>query len=102
MKRLFLLLAGLLLSLPALAGDFDADFTDATLRLDLFHTGHAELELISVDRARIEGAWPGSRTQLLDGTNTGRYFFEVLDEESGRTLYSRCFASIYGEWETTG
>ena len=38
----------------------------------------------------------------VDGTNLGKYFFEVADAESGRVLYSRGFASIYGEWETTG
>ena len=48
-----------------------------------------------------EGAWPGSRTQLIDGTNLGKYRFEVIDRASNRVLYSRGFASIYGEWETT-
>ena len=48
-----------------------------------------------------DGAWPGSRTQLLDSTNLGKYFFEVREPASGRVLYSRGFASIYGEWETT-
>jgi hypothetical protein len=30
-----------------------------------------------------------------------QYFFEVRDEKTGRVLYSRGFASVYGEWETT-
>ncbi|MFQ5929324.1 MAG: M64 family metallopeptidase, partial [Acidobacteriota bacterium] len=32
----------------------------------------------------------------------GKYLFEVIDLPSNRLLYSRGFASIYGEWETTG
>ncbi len=35
-------------------------------------------------------------------TNLGKYLFEVREPDSGRLLYSRGFASIYGEWETTG
>ena len=44
--------------------------------------------------------WAGSRTQLIDGTNLGTYLFEVR-ARTGRVIYSRGFASIYGEWETT-
>ena len=48
-----------------------------------------------------DGAWPGSRTQLVDATNLGPYRAEVRDVTSGQLLYSRGFASVYGEWETT-
>jgi hypothetical protein len=37
----------------------------------------------------------------VDDSNLGKYFFEVRDAKSDRVLYSRGFASIYGEWETT-
>ncbi len=90
-------------SLGGLYGaDFDAHFTGGTFRLDYFHTGTAEQEHISVHRMRIEGAWPGSRTQLLDRTGLGKYQVEVADRKTGQVLYSRGFASIFGEWETTG
>jgi len=81
---------------------FDQYFTGQTLRLDYYHTGTAETELLSLDRMRIEGPWPGSRTQLLDPTNLGKYRFEVVDVATQQVLYSRGFASIFGEWETTG
>jgi hypothetical protein len=84
------------------AATFDSHFTGATLRVDLFHTGNAETEIVTLDRVRVEGPWPGSRTQLLDRTNLGKYFIEVVDLETQAALYSRGFASIYGEWETTG
>ena len=38
---------------------------------------------------------------ILDDTNLGKYFFEVIDRGTNRVLYSRGFASMYGEWETT-
>jgi hypothetical protein len=81
---------------------FDEDFTGATLRVDYYHSGTATEEHVSLDRARIEGPWPGSRTQLIDTTNLGKYLVEVVDLASNRVLYTRGFASIYGEWETTG
>ena len=47
-------------------------------------------------------AWPGNPQRPLDDTNLGKYFFEVIDRGTNRVLYSRGFASVYGEWETTG
>jgi hypothetical protein len=77
------------------------DFT-ATMRVDYFHTGGPDgRELVSLDRVVNDGAWPGSRTQLVDGTNLGKYRFEVRARTGGELLFSRGFASIYGEWETT-
>jgi hypothetical protein len=45
--------------------------------------------------------WPGSRTRLVDDMNLGKYLFEVVDRASNRLIFSKGFASIYGEWETT-
>lgn len=82
--------------------DFDAHFTGATLRFDYHHVGTASEDHIAPDRLRLEGPWPGSRTQLVDDTNLGKYLFEVVDPKTNRVVYSRGFASIFGEWETTG
>ena len=74
----------------------------ATMRLDYFHTGDAKHEVFSMDRVVIEPLpWPGDMTKTIDDTNLGKYFFAVRDQKSGRVLYSRGFASVYGEWETT-
>src|SRR5438105_10345322 len=45
--------------------------------------------------------WLGNIQKAIDPTNLGKYFFEVQDSRSGKALYSRGFASIYGEWEDT-
>lgn len=84
------------------AATFSADFTGATLRIDYVHTGTAAEEHLALARARIEGPWSGSRTQLLDPTNLGKHLVEVVDLATNTVLYSRGFASIFGEWETTG
>src|SRR5438874_2625047 len=74
----------------------------ATMRLDYYHTGTATQEIFSVDRVVIEPApWPGNPQKTVDETNLGKYLFEVRDRATNRLLYSRGFASIFGEWETT-
>ena len=99
-KWAFWVLVGLV-STVAVADGPD-DFVWRTLRIDYVHTGTATDEQFALRRIRVEGEWPGSRTQLLDSTNLGKYRIEVVDHGSQRLLYSRGFASIYGEWETTG
>lgn len=75
----------------------------ATMRVDFYHTGNASEEHFSLDRVVVEPLeWPGNPARALDDTNLGKYFFEVLDRGSNRPLFSRGFASVYGEWETTG
>ena len=84
------------------SADYAANFAADTMRVDYFHTGGpASGETVALDRIVNDGPWPGSRTQLVDRTDLGKYLFEVRDKSSGDVLYSRGFASIYGEWETT-
>jgi hypothetical protein len=73
-----------------------------TMRLDYYHTGNATQEMFSLDRVALEPlAWPGDPAKSIDDTNLGKYLFEVRDRATNRLLYSRGFASIYGEWEST-
>jgi hypothetical protein len=92
-------------SAPAVAATPEAP---RTLRVDYFHTGGpgssggAPVEVWSLDRVVVEPLpWPGHPARALDGTNLGKYRFEVIDRATRKVLYSRGFASIYGEWETT-
>ena len=96
------LAAALMLAIAAAAAGAAAE-PPRTLRLDFFHTGTATEERFSLDRFVLEPLpWPGNPARPTDDTNLGKYFFEVIDRASNRALYSRGFASIYGEWETTG
>ncbi|TAJ25233.1 MAG: peptidase M64 [Planctomycetota bacterium] len=80
---------------------FDAVFTGGTLRVDCHHVGNAKEEHFAVALVRAEGAWPGSRTQLVDESDMGLYRFEVRALADGRVLYSRGYCSIFGEWQST-
>lgn len=94
------LLAPVALALVALAPARGAG--PRTLRLDLVHSGTASSEELALERAVLEPLpWPGNPAQPFDTTGLGAYAFEVLDTASGRSLYSRGFGSIFGEWQTT-
>ncbi len=95
-----------LVSLTLLALSFvfqtGATRTPRTMRLDFNHTGNSAEEVFSLERVVLEPlAWPGNPARALDESNLGKYLFEVRDAKSNRMLYSRGFASVYGEWETT-
>jgi hypothetical protein len=72
-----------------------------TMRLDYVHSGGESSEIFALDGVALEGAWPGPADRWIDDTNLGKYCFQVIDRATNRLLYSRGFASIYGEWETT-
>jgi hypothetical protein len=73
-----------------------------TLRVEYVHSGDASSESFALSRVVREGPWPGPPDRWLDETNLGKYLFEVRDRATNRLLYSRGFASVYGEWEGTG
>ena len=100
--RLRTLLLLLVIAVPLAADTFDERFTGKTMRIDYFHTGSKGQEIVALDRVVSDGPWPGSRTNLIDTTNLGKYYFEVVDRETNRPIFSKGFASLYGEWETTG
>src|SRR5678816_1545580 len=95
MNKVVLVIAFLFLAINALAAT-------PTMRVDYYHTGDASQEVFSLDRVVIEPLpWPGDPKQAIDSSNLGKYLFEVRDAKTKDLLYSRGFASIYGEWETT-
>ena len=71
------------------------------MRVDYYHAGTATEEHFAIDRVSLEGDWPGPLDRWIDSSNLGKYQFEVRDAASHRAVYSRGFASVYGEWETT-
>jgi len=92
-----------LAALPLSAATFDELFLDRTMRVDYFHTSTPKGdEIIALDRVVNDGPWPGSRTRLIDTSNLGKYYFEVVDRDTNQVIFSRGFASVYGEYETTG
>src|SRR6266496_4210808 len=87
---------------PLLLAALAAAATPRALRVDYFHSGTAAEEHFALDRVVLEPLpFPGNPDRPIDETNLGKYAFEIRDRATNRLLYSRGFASIYGEWETT-
>ena len=73
-----------------------------TLRVDIQHGGDARAEHYALERVVVEPLpWPGNPEQPLDTTNRGSQKFEVADIGTGKILYSRGYATVFGEWRTT-
>lgn len=100
--RVRALILACVFAFPAVAAQFDELFLDKTMRVDYFHTSTPKGdEILALDRVVSDGPWPGSRTRLIDTSNLGKYYYEVIDRETNQPIYSRGFASVFGEFETT-
>ncbi len=81
--------------------NFDQYFHNKTLRLDYYHTGDKENDYYSIDELIEEPYWGGSKINLVDKFEYGKYKFMVFDEESDELIYSRGYSTLFNEWQTT-
>lgn len=82
-------------------GNFENFFIDKTMRIDYFHVGDSKEEFITVDKIYEQGIWAGSKRNLLDNFDNGRYYLKIYDSSSGKLIYSKGFDSYLGEYKTT-
>jgi len=105
MRRIIIFLYGILIFsnvLPARESvRFDDYFVDKTMRIDYFHLGDARQEWVTIDRIFQQGIWAGSRRNLIDNFNNGRYAIKIYDSSSGKLIFSKGFDSYFGEYRTT-
>ena len=80
---------------------FDDHFLDKTLRIDYFHTGNFENEYYSIDELIEEPFWGGSKVNLVDKFDYGKYKIAVYDSMTDKMIYSRNYATLFSEWQTT-
>ncbi|MGQ9801418.1 MAG: M64 family metallopeptidase [Candidatus Saccharicenans sp.] len=80
---------------------FDRYFLDQTMRIDYYHTGDHQEEVITLDRVYQQGIWAGPVKNLLDPFLRGRYCAKIYEALSGQLIYSRSFDSLFGEYKTT-
>ncbi len=79
--------------------EFEKFFEDKTMRIDYFHIGNNSEEEVTVDQIYRYGIWAGSRKNLVDNFNNGRYYAKIYDLESGKLIYSKGFDSYFGEYK---
>ena len=81
--------------------NFDDYFIDKTMRVDYFHTGDATEDIITIDKIYQQEVWAGNPRNLIDQFNNGYYYVKVYDVASNMLIYSKGFASIFNEFQTT-
>lgn len=80
---------------------FEKCFHNKTLRLDYYHSGNNETEFYTFSQLLEEPYWGGSKVNLIDTFNYGKYYFKVFDVKTDSLLYSRGYSTLFGEWQTT-
>jgi len=96
---LFFLIPSLLFSQQTI--NFEDYFFDKTMRIDYYHIGDAKEEFITIDQIYQQGIWAGNPKNLIDYFNNGKYEVKVFDVASNRLIYSKGFATYFGEYTTT-
>ncbi|MDY0083809.1 MAG: M64 family metallopeptidase [Ignavibacteriaceae bacterium] len=81
--------------------DFDQYFENKSLRFDYFHTGNSTEDSYSFDELIEEPFWGGSKINLIDKFDYGKYKFIVKDYQTGQMIYSRTYSTLFSEWQTT-
>ncbi|MDH5466868.1 MAG: IgA Peptidase M64 [Candidatus Aminicenantes bacterium] len=105
MKRIIVFLSSILIFSNVLPAQesvrFDDYFINKTMRIDYFHLGDAQQEWVTVDQVYQQGIWAGSRRNLIDNFNNGRYAIKIYDSSSEKLIFSKGFDSYFGEYKTT-
>ncbi len=80
---------------------FNKFFENKTLRIDYFHSGNFEHEYYRLDELILKNVWAGSKINLIDTFNYGKFKIIVFDSISEKPIYSRAYSSLFAEWRTT-
>ena len=99
MRNLFFTV--LMLITISTVAQFDSFFEDKTLRMDYTHSGDYNSEAFFFDELIEEPFWGGSKVNLVDIFEYGKYYVKVFNKSNDSLLYSRGYSSLFGEWQTT-
>ena len=79
---------------------FDDYFLNKSLRIDYYHFGNADSDSYAIDELIEEPYWGGSKTNLLDIFNYGKYIVKVFDAGSDSLIFSKTYSTLFSEWQT--
>ena len=103
MKRIFIIFIALplLLVFSQQEIQFDRYFNDQTMRIDYFHIGDKNTDIITIDHIYQYGIWAGNLKNLIDNFNNGSYYVKIYNVQSKRLIYSRGYDSYFREYQAT-
>ena len=83
------------------AVNFDQYFNEVVFRFDCYLTGNSTVTTVLPAAMKFEPVWGGSRTNLADAQHYGTFRFRVFNVADEALIYSKGFAPIFQEWQTT-
>ena len=76
-------------------------FADKGLRIDFYHEGNFEDEIVIFKEYKTESFWGGNIINLIDSHDYGAYRVIVYDSISEEQIFSYGFSNLFSEWQTT-
>ncbi len=103
MKNIWLFMAVLFCFLPLVSQDHvkSDDFTGQALRVEIYMTGDAKSETITVGQMVIDPLWAGPANAPVSPFDQGAYIVSFYDSADNRLLFRRCFDCQFSEYKTT-
>ena len=101
MRKLLCLIVAMAASVSLYAQNFDANFDDATLRIDYTLMGNAKEQHVALRDMSSTDNWWGRRVNLNNVPLEGNGDLTLYDAETREVLYKTSFSSLFQEWITT-
>ncbi|NUN08781.1 MAG: peptidase M64 [Ignavibacteriaceae bacterium] len=80
---------------------FEEYFYPKTLRVDYIHSGSNENDNYHFKQMTEEPFWGGSKKNLIDTFEYGKYQVQLLSKNDNKLIYSRNYSTLFSEWQTT-
>ena len=101
MKRNLFILILAIMSLTAMAQQFNDYFDGRTLRLDYVFAGNHDAQQIYLEQMYVTPQWAGRKSRLADVPLKGNGQIQVKDHATGQLLFVHTFSTLFLEWLAT-
>ena len=101
MKKILLTIFIALMTIAAMAQQFDDFFELRTLRLDYIFAGNHDAQQIYLEKMYVTPQWAGRKSRLADVPLKGNGQIQLKDHASGTVLFVHTFSTLFQEWLAT-
>lgn len=101
MKRILFILVLAMMSVIAMAQQFDEFFDSRTLRLDYIFAGNHDAQQIYLEQMCVTPQWAGRKSRLADVPLKGNGQIQLKDHATGQVLFVHTFSTLFQEWLAT-
>ena len=97
MKRILFILVLAMMSVIAMAQQFDEFFDGRTLRLDYIFAGNHDAQQIYLEQMCVTPQWAGRKSRLADVPLKGNGQIQLKDHATGQVLFVHTFSTLFQE-----